>query len=370
MKLYSKLLTTMISAAFVVGLVLMPGAASAVDFSGKTIKLVIPFKEGSSTDRYSRLFAHFFEKHLPGKPKILLVHKPGGSGIKAANWFDSGKAKPDGLTIMAVSTSNHTSFVFGGKKVKYNELKWRPIVLTPQGTCYYAASKAGVTGKDPVADIKLLRKGKWIVSGKNPTSSELRVFLALDMLGINNITPLFGISTGNRRKSIVRGEVHIGNDAAGSCLTKTRKLEKRGKVNIFMTLGFVKPDGSIVRDPAMPNNYTFSEAYKAVNGKAPSGLAWDMMKHLTNMAVMASKSLVLPKGTPDDIVNAYIAAAKKSIKDPAFMKKAKKAARIYKTYPQSFGADAANVYKHAVDVSPEAKAWMTKWINRKFNASL
>jgi tripartite-type tricarboxylate transporter receptor subunit TctC len=357
-----------VAAVVTAGLILVPGIARAADFAGKQIAFVVPFKEGSSTDRYARMFSIFLKKYLPGHPTIVLNHRPGGSGVKAANWFDTNASvKPDGLTVLAVSTSNHTSFIFGGKKIKYDELGWRPIVLSPSGTCFYARTETGVTGKDPAADIEKLRKGKWVVSGKNPTSSEIRTFLALDLLGIKNITPVFGLSTGGRRKAVARGEVHLGNDAAGGCLKQTARLEKQGVLKVFMTLGFVKPDGSIVRDPAFPDKYTVLDAYRAVYGKDPSGPAWRMLKHLINIAVMTSKSLVLPKGTSDDVVNTYIAAVKKSLKDPEFRKATKDQ---FEQYPQSFGSDAANIYKEAVGIDPKVKAWMQDWLSKRFNVNL
>ncbi|MEQ8193432.1 MAG: hypothetical protein RIB59_02980 [Rhodospirillales bacterium] len=363
---YSKVSLSIAALALAAAAVFATGTAHAADFAGKTVTFVVPFKEGSSTDRYARVFSIFLKKYLPGNPTIILNHRPGGSGVKAANWFDA-SVKPDGLTVLAVSTSSHTSFVFGGKKIKYNELAWRPIVLSPSGTCFYARTETGVTGKDAAADIKKLQKGKWVVSGKNPTSSEIRTFLAFDLLGIKNITPVFGLSTGGRRKAVARGEVHLGNDAAGACLKQTARLEKKGVLKVFMTLGFVTPDGSIVRDPVFPDTYTVLDAYKAVYGKDPSGPAWRMLKHLINIAVMTSKSLVLPKGTSDDIVDTYIAAVKKALKDPEFRKATK---GQFEQYPQSFGADAAKVYKEAVDINPETKAWMQKWLSKQFNVNL
>ena len=57
----------------------------AVDFSGKKIKLVVPFGEGGGGDRYGRLWQSFLEKYLPGNPTILVLNKPGGGGIKGNN---------------------------------------------------------------------------------------------------------------------------------------------------------------------------------------------------------------------------------------------------------------------------------------------
>jgi len=45
--------------------------AHAVDFSGKRITIVVPFNEGGGTDSYTRFLQPYFQKYLPGNPKIL-----------------------------------------------------------------------------------------------------------------------------------------------------------------------------------------------------------------------------------------------------------------------------------------------------------
>ncbi len=129
-----------ISAALALGGLFAPMNASAMDFAGKTVNIIVGAKPGGGADKYARLFAPFIKKHLPGKPTVLVVNKPGGGNLKAANWFHR-NAKPDGFTIVTITTSMHTHLVFGGKKIKFNELEWRPIILSPRGTVLYARTE-------------------------------------------------------------------------------------------------------------------------------------------------------------------------------------------------------------------------------------
>jgi len=367
-----KILSTRLSAitgALVIGaaVALAPSMGAAeVNFSGKTVTMIVPFKEGGGTDKYARLFQPFFKKHMPGNPKIIVRNVPGGGSIKAANKFQ--KAKPNGLTLFLTGSSTNTGFVFGGKKVKFDILSWRPVLLSPTGTCFYIHPKTGVTGKDPVADVKILRKGKWIIPGKHATSSELRTYLAYEMLGMKNVTYLMGLSSGKRRKAYLRGEIDINLDSAPSCIKKVSKFIKKGKAVIFMMLGFRSPDGSIVRDPAYPNVYTVREAYKALNGgKEPSGHIWKMTKHFVNTAVMAGKTMQLPKGTSDDIVDTYVATVKRILKDKKFKKLSK---RTIGSYTQVLGSDATKVLKEAYELKPDTKKWMKSWIKKNLNVNI
>jgi tripartite-type tricarboxylate transporter receptor subunit TctC len=78
------------------GLSSTDAAAQKVDFSGKRIELLVPFPPGGGSDVYSRTLAPFLEKHLPGKPTIVVRNVPGGGSITGANQFHT-RAKPDGL---------------------------------------------------------------------------------------------------------------------------------------------------------------------------------------------------------------------------------------------------------------------------------
>jgi tripartite-type tricarboxylate transporter receptor subunit TctC len=358
-----KLLAGLLSAA-VIGLSASVAVAD-VNFSGKKVTMIVPFKEGGGTDAYVRLFSTFFSKNLPGKPTIVVLNKPGGASVRAANEFQ--KTKPDGLTVMGCSTSTLTNFVLGGKdKIRYDVLSWVPIVLNARGTAIYAVpDQTGVTGKDIRKDIAALRKAKTIFGAKNKTSAELRALLAFDMLGFFPKT-VFGLSTGKQRKATLRGELNLNYDSAAKYVRKVAKWEKKGKIKLFMSLGLLTPDGKVVRDPVLPDTPTIVDAYEAMYGKKPSGQQFEVLKSFIAMGVSASKSLVLPPGTSTAIRDAYISAAKKAFTDPKFMKAMNK--KMGK-YPPNYGKDAAAVLKAATAMSPGNKKWMKLWIEKKFGKS-
>ncbi|MEL0108086.1 MAG: hypothetical protein VW802_14215 [Rhodospirillaceae bacterium] len=345
--------------------IILAAPAKAVDFSGKKIQLIVPFKEGGGGDRYGRLWRPFLQKHLPGNPRVLVVNKPGGGSIRGNNWFEA-NAKNDGSMAMIGSTSTFTSFVFGGKKVKYNMINWRAVITSPLGTQFYARADTGMTGKDIVADIKALRGKQLFAAGKTPTSAELRQFLLYDLFGLN-VKPVFGLSSGKRRKATLRGEIHLTYDSTGAFVKKAQKYVKKGTVVHYMTFGIVGPGNKIIRDPAFPNLPTAWEVYKMLYGKELSGKPDTALRHILNMGTMASKALLLPKGTSDAVYNAYLDAVKKSLKDKKFQKIAEKEIG---SYPQALGKEAESVIKNAVDIHPSTKKWLTNWIKNKFNVSL
>jgi tripartite-type tricarboxylate transporter receptor subunit TctC len=71
-------------------------------YKGKQIRMVIRTTVGGDYDQYSRLFARFLGKHIPGNPTIFPVNMPGGGGITAANYMAQ-VAPRDGTVIGIVS---------------------------------------------------------------------------------------------------------------------------------------------------------------------------------------------------------------------------------------------------------------------------
>ncbi|HAT34767.1 MAG TPA: tricarboxylate transporter, partial [Rhodospirillaceae bacterium] len=91
--------------------------AKAADFSGKRIRVIVPFNEGGGTDSLTRFLQPYMEKYLPGKPKILVINKPGAGGIVGGNYFEA-RAKKDGTWVMALSTSTIMNYILGDPRVK------------------------------------------------------------------------------------------------------------------------------------------------------------------------------------------------------------------------------------------------------------
>ena len=158
--------------------------------------------------------------------------------------------------------------------------------------------------------------------------------------------------------------VWLVDPAAGAAAGKALDLQQAGAV----TGRHTRLDGTIVRDQVFTHLPTIVEAYQSVHGgKMPSGPIFEAFKNFANMGVAASKSIVLPKGTPDKIVDTWVAAAKKTMNDPKFKKVVKK--RLG-PYPHFYGKDALAVLRNATDMKPSTRAWLKKWLNKKFGVNM
>jgi tripartite-type tricarboxylate transporter receptor subunit TctC len=342
-------------------------AFAAVNFAGKTVTIIVPFSEGGGADTTARLFQPFLQRHLPGNPKVLVFNRPGGAATVGSNYFER-KAAPDGLTTIIVSTSTMVSQVFGGGKAKYDVRKWRPIFAVPQDTVFYARPETGVKGKNLVEDVLALRKSGIVFGSKNATSAELRGLITFELFGIKNVKTTLGLSSGKRRSAFMRGELSVSYDSASAFNSKVKRHAKTGKVVPFMTLGIPQPDGSVIKGPVFPDMPIALDAYRELNdGKDPTGEIYEAWKNLVTMGVSASKGLSLPRGTPDDVHQAWTIAVQNTLKDEEFMAKGRK---IMGAYPFTLGKDAQAIFTNAVDVKPATRAWMKDWIYGTFGVKI
>jgi tripartite-type tricarboxylate transporter receptor subunit TctC len=71
-------------------------------FKGKVINLYIGFASGGTYDYYSRLFARFAGKHIPGNPTIVPQNMPGAGSFQAANFLYA-VAPKDGTAMAMIS---------------------------------------------------------------------------------------------------------------------------------------------------------------------------------------------------------------------------------------------------------------------------
>jgi len=341
-----------------------PAMAQAVDFSGKRVEFIVPGREGSGNDVYARVFAPFFEKHLPGKPTILVRNLPGSGTIAGANKFQQ-TAKPDGMTVISVTSSTISNYTLKDPRVKYKLKTWIPIILSPQGSVFYVASSTGAKGPQ---DLPKLKNVKLLYGGNSPTSADLRITLSLGLLGILPKTHVWGSDRGPARMALERGELNANYDTTPGFLKNAKHLVDEGKAVPMFTLGVLNAKGEFVRDPNFPNLPSFYEAYQTMNGgKKPSGPSFEAWRNLIQIGVMANKFLALPAGTPKNIVETYRTAAANILKDPDF---AKHAEAIVGGYDQVIGDAALPIINEATSFSPDAWKWLDGWLKKNYDVSL
>ena len=353
-----------------VGAAVMSETQAAVDLKGKRINVIVPFAEGGGSDIYARMMAPYFEKYLPGNPKILVLNKPGGGGTTGAVYFEQ-KGLKDGTWALTLSTSTAANYALGDPRAKFKLEEFIPVILSPRGVTQYARNNLGLQDvKDLKGKIEKLRSydpHQLGFGGKTPTSGDLALRIALSLLGVE-VNSVWGLGgNGPMALGFERGEFTLSYDNTMAYLQARKHMIDSGMAVPIYTFGNYDENGKLTRDPALPNVPQFVEVYKAVYGKEPSGEGFEAWKSMMGVSVSMSKSLLLPAGTPKDVVEAWRDAARKMLKDPEYVAKS---ADESGPYPQIVGDAAGPIIKESVTISPKAKAWIAKYVKVRYDVDL
>lgn len=309
-------LTMTCSAALLLGLASADRAAAEVDFSGQTIRFVVPFGEGGAADIYARQMAAGLSTHLPGRPSIVVQNIGGAGGRAGANAFQR-EAEPDGLTVLATSPSTLTSFMVGAEGVEYDLTAYTPVHVGLLNAVAYTRAEVGLGEAETLEEkIEALRAFDLVYGDSAPNAGPLRFILSLHLLGVEP-RAVWGLSGGGpRRQAFERGEFQINYESSTAIVTRVLDWVEAGDVDLFFQFGTLTEDDEIARDALFPDVPTFVEYYEALHGSAPEGPLWRAWQSLFFSSTVFNKALWLPEGTPDEIIEAYTAAVEATLSDP------------------------------------------------------
>lgn len=295
----------LVAAAALLGSFTSGSAASIADFyRGKTVRIVVSFSPGGTYGLYGRLISRHWPKHIPGSPTMVLQHMTGAGGLKATNFVYTASPK-DGTEIGMLVDSMVIGQLLRPKKVKFDVRKFQFLGSTV-GTSHVLAVRkdSGVTS---LADMKK----KVIKLGSTGTGSP--TFLLPTIVGA-----LLGIKTkivkgykGSRSITVAieRGEVQGMSLAWISWKAQKSDWFKSGFLVPIITVG-------VKREPDLPNVPTLLELVKTKGDR-------DIATFMSSYAVMG-RSFTFPPGVPKDRVKALRIAFDKTVRDPGFLKDAKK----------------------------------------------
>lgn len=339
------------------------GKSASVDFKGKTIEWVIPFKAGGGSDKWSRFYAPMLAKALPGQPNVVVKNLPGGGSTTGANFFAK-NAKPDGLMILGTSGSTQFPYLLDDPRVKYEYADWNIVLGTPTGGVVYIPKSLGVKNMD---DFEKLKSTKLKYGSQGATSLDLVPLLAFDLLGLD-VQAVFGMKGRKAgRLALQRGEANIDYQTSSSYLKGPKEDVEKGEAFALFAYGSLDANGNIVRDPTFPELPSFVEAYEKVHGSKPSGAAFEAWKTFFVAGFPAQKMVFLPKGTPRKIIDVYTKAFQKVISSSDFPEKSKGRLGVY---PQATGNNAKILQQKGLQVNAEAKNWVKNWLKEKYGVKL
>jgi tripartite-type tricarboxylate transporter receptor subunit TctC len=277
-------------------------------YEGKTITFFAGSSAGGGTDLTARLIAKYIEKHIPGKPTVLVVNKPGAGGMIAVNELYNVK-KPDGLTISTMNTGALFGLATGNDALKFDLQKfvWVGQALDEAQTVY-------VRSATPYTSFDAIRKAN--KEGKQPKmgaqsldhTSNVVVKIVEQILGLDfQVIPGYP-GTPQILLDIERGALDGRSQGTGSLLGTRREWIEKRYIRLLAT-------SKNKRDQRLPEVPTIEEL-------APPG-----KKNLLSALYAAEnigRSVVLPPGVPPDRVKTLRDAFAEMTQDPQFLKEAEK----------------------------------------------
>lgn len=115
---------TWLSKGVFVGLTLAAASAFAADYPSKDVHIIVPFKPGGGVDTTARILAEYGNKSMTGG-KLTIENRAGGDGVVGQTF--AAKAKPDGYTVLAATSSYVTNPML--KKTEFQVEDFRPVAM-------------------------------------------------------------------------------------------------------------------------------------------------------------------------------------------------------------------------------------------------
>ena len=143
-------------------------SASVADFyKDKRIKVIIGWPPGGGYDRYGRVLGRHFNRHIPGKPKIIVQNMPGAGSLTATNYLYN-KAPQDGTVIGIVSRGIPVAPLMG--TIDKKNARFDPLKFLWLGSLNNEVSTVVAYKDSPIKSIQDAMEREMIVGGMTPTS--------------------------------------------------------------------------------------------------------------------------------------------------------------------------------------------------------
>src|SRR5687767_13980834 len=253
----------------------------------RPVRMIVPWAAGGDTDNIFRPFGQVLQKHLG--QTVVIANVGGASGTRGAK--EAKDAAPDGYTLYAVHDYIHSTYWAGVADVQYGDFE--PICLISSTPSVLTASPKTPwkSLKDLLADAKA-RPGQITVGATLASTSHFFPALIEKATGAKfKYVSYEGLAP--RMNANLGGHV----DLTDSNLTQKGKVEA-GQLRILAI-------ATEKRHPEMPNVPTLKE------------LGVDEVFDVNH-------GLMVPKGTPADVIAKLGQACAAATKEPAFADAMKK----------------------------------------------
>jgi tripartite-type tricarboxylate transporter receptor subunit TctC len=306
-----------------------PAGAEDLFYKGKRLTLLINFAAGGPTDIEGRLFAKYLVKHIAGEPSVIVQNMDGAGGLIGAQYL--GEVAPKDGTVIGYLSGSAWLYVSDPDRWRVDFRKYEFVAYQPGTTVHFMRTDVSPGMHQPV-DVA---KAQGLIAGglSADTSKDLRLRLALDMLGVP-----FKYVTGYRssppaRLALQRGEISMFSESPPSYRAVVEpSLVKSGQVMpvFYDEVADPPPPQKQLEGLAIPS---FPQLHRQIKGGPPSGQLWDAYRVLYEMNSTLQRMITLAPGVPAAALDALRAGIAGLNADPEFAAEARKTIEFVPDYP-------------------------------------
>jgi tripartite-type tricarboxylate transporter receptor subunit TctC len=335
-------------------------AAHAADpfYKGKRLTLLVNGATGGPTDIEGRLVAKYLPRHIDGQPSILVQNREGGGGLIGATYM--GEVAPRDGTMLGYFSGTAWNFVSEPERWRVDLRAFEFVGYQPGTTIHFMRSdvQPGVKQPADIAKVQGLVAGGLAVDN----AKDVRLRLALDMLGVPYQYVTGYRSSMQARLALQRGEIHIFSDSPPTYRASIEPtLVKNGEVlGVWYDIGAEgETNRAIASLEGLPIP-SFFALHQRIKGAPPSGSKWEAFRTIHHVNSTLQRLVALPPSAPPEAVAALTTALERLNDDKDFAAESVRAMGFALGYET--GPDIAARVRAMLVASPEVRAFVADYI--------
>jgi tripartite-type tricarboxylate transporter receptor subunit TctC len=333
------------------------GAARAGEpfYKNKRLTLLINFAAGGPADVEGRLFAKFIGRHIPGEPIVVVQNMDGAGGVVGAKYL--GAVAPRDGTVVGYFTGTGFIYALDPSRFDPDFTSYGFVAIQGGATVAYVRSDVA-PGLKQATDI--VKAQGLIVGGLSvDTSKDIRMRLALDMLGVKYKYVTGYRSSAPARLALERNEINFFSESTPSyrSIVVPGLIDTGRAIALWYDSGdFSKPSPQMAGLPVLP----FDEFFRTIKGASPSGPLWDNYRAINSIEGAMLRMICLPPGTPREARDALATAVAELNIDKDH---AAEAMRTIGFVPEwQVGTDVDRAAREAMTIPPQVRSFIADYI--------
>jgi tripartite-type tricarboxylate transporter receptor subunit TctC len=324
-------------------------------YKNKRLTLLINFAIGGPADVEGRLFGKYIGRHIAGEPSVLVQNMDGAGGIVGAKYL--GAVAPKDGTIVGYFTG--TGFIYAIDPSRFDPEFTSYGFVAIQGGATVAYARSDVPpGLKTATDI--VKAQGLIVGGLSvDTSKDIRLRLALDMLGVKYKYVTGYRSSAPARLAFQRREINVFAESAPSyrSIVVPDLIDRGEAIPVWYDAGdFSHPSPQMAGLSVLP----YDQLFQKIQGKPPSGQLWDILQSINTIEGAMLRMICFPPGTPPEARKALAGAIVELNRDKDHAAEAMSTIGFVPEW--QVGPDVNQTVRSVLSMRPEVRSFLIDYI--------